>query len=48
MTDWDEFRHLSWAQLGKSMRGRTVLDARNILDRPLVEQAGFTYLGVGR
>ena len=48
MTDWDEFRHLSWAQMGKSMRGRTVLDARNILDRPLVEQAGFTYLGVGR
>ena len=48
MTDWDQFRHLPWAQLAKSMRRRTVLDARNILDRPLMEQAGFTYLGVGR
>ncbi len=48
MTDWDQFRHLPWAQLAKSMRRRTVLDARNILDRRLMEQAGFTYLGVGR
>jgi UDPglucose 6-dehydrogenase len=48
MTDWDEFRHLPWDRLAKSMRKRTVLDARNILDRPLMEQAGFTYLGIGR
>ena len=48
MTDWDQFRHLPWAKLAKSMRRRTILDARNILDRPLMEQAGFTYLGVGR
>ena len=48
MTDWDEFRHLPWAQLAKSMRRRTILDARNLLDRRLMEQAGFTYLGVGR
>ena len=48
MTDWDQFRHLPWAQLAKSMRRRTVLDARNMLNRQLMEQAGFTYLGVGR
>ena len=48
MTDWDQFRHLPWAQLAKLMRRRTVLDARNVLDRPLMEQAGFTYLGIGR
>jgi UDPglucose 6-dehydrogenase len=48
MTDWDQFRHLPWAELAKTMRRRTVLDARNILDRLAMEQAGFTYLGVGR
>ncbi len=48
MTDWSEFKHLPWTEMAKTMRGRTVLDARNILDRPLMEQAGFTYLGIGR
>lgn len=48
MTDWDQFRHLPWAELAKTMRRRTVLDARNILDRQLMKQAGFTYVGVGR
>lgn len=48
MTDWEEFRSLSWGELAKAMPGRIVLDARNILDRPLLERAGFTYLGVGR
>ena len=48
MTDWDEFKHLPWGELGGRMRRRTVLDARNMLDRMAVEEAGFTYLGVGR
>ncbi len=48
MTEWDEFRHLPWPELAKTMRSRTILDARNILDPLLLEQAGFAYLGVGR
>lgn len=48
MTDWAEFKDLGWADLAKGMRRRMVLDARNILDRSRMEQAGFTYLGVGR
>ncbi len=48
MTDWAEFKELPWAKLANLMRGRTILDAKNILDRCLMEQAGFTYLGVGR
>jgi UDPglucose 6-dehydrogenase len=48
MTDWSQFTRLPWAELAKTMRQRTVLDARNLLDRSLMEGAGFTYLGVGR
>ncbi|MBI1886462.1 MAG: UDP-glucose/GDP-mannose dehydrogenase family protein [Chloroflexi bacterium] len=48
MTDWAQFRDLPWRRLARTMRGATVLDGRNILDRQLVEQAGLTYLGVGR
>ncbi len=47
MTDWDQFRHLPWAELAKTMRPRTVLDTRNILDRLVMKQAGYTYLGIG-
>jgi UDPglucose 6-dehydrogenase len=48
MTEWEEFKNLSWADLGERMRKRTVLDARNLLDRQQVEAAGFTYFGIGR
>jgi UDPglucose 6-dehydrogenase len=48
MTEWEEFKELSWADLSQRMRKRTVFDARNLLDRQQVEAAGFTYLGIGR
>ena len=48
MTDWEEFKRLSWAELAHKVRRRTVLDARNVLDRREMEAAGFTYLGIGR
>ncbi len=48
MTEWEEFRNLQWADLARRVRGRTVLDARNCLDRRQVEAAGFTYIGIGR
>jgi UDPglucose 6-dehydrogenase len=48
MTDWEEFKRLSWEELAHKVRRRTVLDARNVLDRREMEAAGFTYLGIGR
>ncbi len=48
MTDWEEFKHLPWRDLGRRVRNRTVLDARNLLDRQQLEEAGFTYIGTGR
>ncbi|MFQ6019212.1 MAG: UDP-glucose dehydrogenase family protein [Dehalococcoidia bacterium] len=48
MTEWAEFQHLPWPDLAKAMRGRTVLDARNFLDRQQLEEAGFTYMAIGR
>jgi UDPglucose 6-dehydrogenase len=48
MTGWPEFKHLPWPDLASAMKGKTVVDARNFLDRQTIEQAGFTYLGIGR
>jgi UDPglucose 6-dehydrogenase len=48
LTEWNEFRALSPARLAQSMRGRLVMDLRNIYDPAAMRQAGFDYHGIGR
>jgi UDPglucose 6-dehydrogenase len=48
VTEWDEFRALDLKDLGRRMRGRTLIDLRNIYDRADAEDAGLEYRGVGR
>ena len=48
VTEWPEFRALDWGAAGARMRGRLVVDGRNVLDREALAAAGFTYEGIGR
>ena len=48
VTEWNEFRTLSPARLADTMRGRVVVDLRNVFDPVAMRQAGFEYRGVGR
>jgi len=48
VTEWDEFRALDLDQLAGRMRGKVLVDLRNIYDRADAEKAGLTYRGVGR
>jgi len=48
VTEWDEFRALDLHDLARRMRGRTLVDLRNIYDRADAEEAGLAYRGVGR
>jgi UDPglucose 6-dehydrogenase len=48
VTEWDEFRALDLDQLAKKMRGRTLVDLRNVYDRLEAERAGLVHFGVGR
>ncbi len=48
VTEWDEFRALDLAELATRMRGKLLIDLRNIYDRGEAERAGLTYHGVGR
>jgi UDPglucose 6-dehydrogenase len=48
ITEWNEFRALSPAQLATAMHGRIVVDLRNVYDPDAMCQAGFHYVGVGR
>ena len=48
VTEWDEFRALDLDELAGRMRGKVLVDLRNLYDRADAEKAGLTYRGVGR
>jgi UDPglucose 6-dehydrogenase len=48
VTEWDEFRGLDLDKLAKRMRGRALIDLRNVYDRDEAERAGFDYRSIGR
>ncbi len=48
VTEWDEFRSINFAELGKIMKDKIVFDGRNIYEPELVKDEGFEYAGIGR
>ena len=48
ITEWNEFRALSAARLGGAMRGRVLVDLRNVYDPVAMREGGFEYHGIGR
>ena len=48
VTEWDEFRALDLDKLGRAMRGKVLVDLRNVYSRDEAEEAGLAYVGVGR
>jgi UDPglucose 6-dehydrogenase len=48
VTEWPEVSELDWAAAGERMRGRVVVDGRNVLDPAEMRALGFAYEGIGR
>ena len=48
VTEWDEFRALNFAELGKTMKEKVLFDGRNIYEPELIKDEGFEYIGMGR
>jgi UDPglucose 6-dehydrogenase len=48
VTEWDEFRALDLERVGSLLKGKILVDLRNVYDRSEAEEAGLTYYGVGR
>jgi UDPglucose 6-dehydrogenase len=48
VTEWDEFRALDLDRVAASLRGKILIDLRNVYDRSEAEAAGLTYYGIGR
>ena len=48
ITEWNEFRALAPARLAEGMRGRLMMDLRNVFDPVAMRAAGFDYRSIGR
>jgi UDPglucose 6-dehydrogenase len=48
LTEWDDFRWLDFDKVAHLMATPRVVDARNLLDKPMLERKGFAYVGIGR
>ena len=48
VTEWDEFRALDLGKLAERMKGRVLVDLRNVYDPDEAQRAGLDYYGIGR
>ncbi len=48
VTEWNEFRALAAERLAASMRGRVIVDLRNVFDPRTMREAGLSYSSIGR
>ncbi len=48
LTEWNRFRNLDWSRVKQAMRGRIVVDMRNVYNPQRVREEGLTYHSVGR
>ncbi|MED0962962.1 UDP-glucose dehydrogenase family protein [Bacillus paramycoides] len=47
-TEWNEFKTLNWKQVKQVMKGCTIVDGRNCIEKDEIEKYGLHYIGVGR
>ena len=48
VTEWDEFRALDLEKIAETLRGKVLVDLRNVYDPAEAKEAGLRYYGVGR
>ncbi len=48
LTEWRQFRMPSWPRVSELMRGRVIVDGRNIYNGEELASLGFTYTRIGR
>jgi UDPglucose 6-dehydrogenase len=46
VTEWQQYRELSWEDLVSHMRSPIILDGRHVLDRARLTRFGYKYLGI--
>jgi UDPglucose 6-dehydrogenase len=48
LTEWDEYKHLDLARMADLMQVPVLIDGRNLFSPEAVNEAGFSYAGMGR
>jgi UDPglucose 6-dehydrogenase len=48
VTEWKQFSTLDYEKMAKLMNNPVMIDGRNFLDREVLTNAGFQYVGIGR
>ena len=48
LTEWDEFKHLDYAWIRRSLRYPIIVDGRNLLSQEEMRKLDFNYLSMGR
>lgn len=48
LTEWAVYRELDLSRLARRMRGKGLLDFRNLVDPVAADRSGLTYVGLGR
>jgi UDPglucose 6-dehydrogenase len=48
VTEWEDFKNISYQEIGALMKGKVIVDGRNFLDAELVGSSDFQYIGMGR
>ncbi|MDB9525242.1 UDP-glucose/GDP-mannose dehydrogenase family protein [Oscillatoria sp. CS-180] len=48
VTDWKQFESLDYGKMASLMNTAIMIDGRNFLSQPKLEELGFRYLGIGR
>ena len=47
VTEWPEYRRPDFSLVKDLMRGRVIVDGRNLYNREILEEMGFSYEGIG-
>jgi UDPglucose 6-dehydrogenase len=48
LTEWNEYRNIDLVKVRKTMKGKDIVDCRNILDKERVSKIGLNYIGTGK
>jgi UDPglucose 6-dehydrogenase len=48
ITEWNEFRHPDFEEIGRLLKRKVIFDGRNIYNPEKLRNMGFTYYGIGR
>jgi len=47
VTEWDEFLALDFSRIKEIMSEKNIIDGRNFLDKKMLRELGYKYMGIG-